>query len=486
MKGLQPYLPALKSYLASGRPFMGICVGLQSLYATSEENDQVPGLAIFDQASVQRFNNQHKTVPHMGWNDLDFPASKLEEAELLGLRTKEKYYFVHSFAVLQASSSSSSPHVLAITTYEDESFVSAVKRENIFATQFHPEKSGWAGLLVLNAFITNTPTLPVHIARPLSLRTNSVKGLTKRIIVCLDVRLNDEGRLVVTKGDQYDVREGQSKQVRNLGDPVEMAEWYFQQGADEICFLNITSFRQFPLADLQMLMLLKRASERIFVPLTVGGGIRDWTDQEGVLHTALDVAGTYFKNGADKVSIGSDAVLAAESLLRNISNSSSSIQQISETYGKQAVVISVDPKRVYCDTPLEERGCIPALKPGPNQESLCWYQCTTQGGRKIHDLSVPQLVKACEELGAGEFLVNCIDQDGTGDGFDLSLMQLVKSVARVPVIASSGAGNAHHFVRVFEQTGVEAALAAGIFHRREVSIEEVKLALLEKGLPVRT
>lgn len=474
---------------------MGICVGLQTLYAASQESPQVAGLAIFAEDQVQRFDNQHKPVPHMGWNDLSFPAHKRQQAEALGLRTDEKYYFVHSFAALDTSST----QVLAVTAYGEESFVSAVQKQNIFATQFHPEKSGWAGLLVLNAFITDTPTLPVHIVRPRYrslLQANPAPGLTKRILVCLDVRLNDQGRLVVTKGDQYDVRDGQDKQVRNLGDPVEMAEWYFQQGADEICFLNITSFRQFPLADQQMLTLLKQASRRIFVPLTVGGGIRDWTDEQGVLHTALDVAGAYFKNGADKVSIGSDAVLAAEQLVNSTTpkttSTTSSIEQISKTYGKQAVVVSVDPKRVYCHEATsspsmteDERGCITALKPGPKGETFCWYQCTTQGGRKAHTLSVPQLVKACESLGAGEFLVNCIDQDGTGDGFDLSLMRLVKRTARVPVIASSGAGNAEHFVRVFEQAHVEAALAAGIFHRREVSVEQVKLALLEKGLPVR-
>jgi glutamine amidotransferase/cyclase len=131
--------------------------------------------------------------------------------------------------------------------------------------------------------------------------------LAKRVIACLDVRSNDAGDLVVTKGDQYDVRE--AGEVRNLGKPVDLARRYYREGADEITFLNITAFRDFPLRDQPMLEVLRRTSEHVFVPLTIGGGIRAFTDAEGHAYSALDVADEYFRSGADKISIGSDAVL---------------------------------------------------------------------------------------------------------------------------------------------------------------------------------
>ena len=138
--------------------------------------------------------------------------------------------------------------------------------------------------------------------------------LAKRIIACLDVRTNDQGDLVVTKGDQYDVREDGA--VRNLGKPVELAGRYYEKGADEITFLNITGFRDFPLKDMPMLEVLRRTSTQVFVPLTIGGGIRDFTDKDGRHYTSLEVAAEYFRSGADKISIGSDAVMIVEEYLK--------------------------------------------------------------------------------------------------------------------------------------------------------------------------
>ena len=174
--------------------------------------------------------------------------------------------------------------------------------------------------------------------------------LAKRIISCLDVRSNDQGDLVVTKGDQYDVRE--EGIVRNLGKPVELARRYYQEGADEITFLNITGFRDFPLEDMPMIEVLKQTSENVFVPLTIGGGIRDYTDKDGREYTALEVAAEYFRSGADKVSIGSDAVLIVEEYLKTGRKTGrSAIEEISRVYGNQAVVISIDPRRVYVASP---------------------------------------------------------------------------------------------------------------------------------------
>jgi imidazole glycerol-phosphate synthase len=276
--------------------------------------------------------------------------------------------------------------------------------------------------------------------------------------------------------------------VRNLGKPVDLARRYFEEGADEITFLNITSFRNCPMTDLPMLEVLRRASQDIFVPLTIGGGIRDITDPDGTFHSALHVANEYFRSGADKVSIGSDAVYAAEKHIANGNTSSgtTAIETIAKAYGAQAVVISVDPKRVYVHSPSDtHHHVIKTPYTGPNGEHYCWYQCTVKGGREARDLDVRELVVACEAMGAGEILLNCMDKDGTNSGYDLELIQDVKNAVSIPVVASSGAGCEQHFVDVFAKTNVEAALAAGIFHRQEVPIASVKKVLKESGVPCR-
>ncbi|MFP4496358.1 MAG: imidazole glycerol phosphate synthase subunit HisF, partial [Halochromatium sp.] len=310
--------------------------------------------------------------------------------------------------------------------------------------------------------------------------------LAKRVIACLDVRSNDAGDLVVTKGDQYDVRES-GGEVRNLGKPVELARRYYEEGADEIAFLNITAFRDFPLADQPMLEVLRRTSENVFVPLTIGGGIRAFTDAEGHAYSALDVAGEYFRSGADKISIGSDAVDTVEAVrARGGGDGSSAIEQIARVYGNQAVVISVDPRRIYVHAPdATERPVIETAIPGPNGERFCWFQCTVKGGREGRDVDAVELARVCEQLGAGEILLNSIDRDGTGSGFDLELISAVRAAVSIPVIASSGAGEPAHFSEVFARTGAEAALAAGIFHRREVPIAAVKARLRADRIPIR-
>ncbi len=273
-----------------------------------------------------------------------------------------------------------------------------------------------------------------------------------------------------------------------IGKPVDLASRYYQEGADEITFLNITSFKNSPLSDFPMLKVLEKTSESVFVPLTIGGGIRDMIEPDGTERSALQVASEYFRSGADKVSIGSDAVYAAEEYYRNNEKctGTSSIEQISKVYGAQAVVISVDPKRVYVFSPHETRHRVLKTEfPGPQGQNYCWYQCTVKGGREERDLDVSELVKACEVLGAGEILVNCMDKDGTNSGYDLELLKDVKSIVNIPVIASSGAGAAVHFSHVFEQTNVDAALAAGIFHRQEVPIQKVKSFLVKEGYTIR-
>ena len=304
--------------------------------------------------------------------------------------------------------------------------------------------------------------------------------LAKRIIACLDVRSNDQGDLVVTKGDQYDVRE--KGVVRNFGGPVDLARRYYEEGADEITFLNITGFRDFPLEDMPMLEVLRKTSENVFVPLTIGGGIRDYVDKDGREYTALEVATEYFRSGADKISIGSDAVLAVEDYLKSGEPTGrSAIEEISRVYGAQAVVISIDPRRVYVKSP-DDVDCrvIETSIPGPDGEEYCWYQCTIKGGREGREVDAVTLAQVCEKLGAGEILLNCIDRDGTNMGFDIELINAVKGAVTIPVIASSGAGCEAHFHDVFTNTEAESALAAGIFHRREVPIGAVKQYLKGK------
>ncbi|KAE9408159.1 imidazoleglycerol phosphate synthase [Gymnopus androsaceus JB14] len=502
-KGL---LEPLRDYIQSGKPYFGICIGLQVLFQSSTESPNFSGLGIVP-TTIDRFDDSDKTVPHMGWSSADIIQTPDVEPAY--------YYFVHSYCAKYSPTSHPEAAGWAYTTtqYGGEIFISSVRKGNVFGTQFHPEKSGAAGLALIDNWLrTPEAERSAGISKPESIRpapSLSLKprdNLTKRIIACMDVRSDDNGNLVVTKGDQYDVREklpsGSSMQVetggavRNLGKPVTLASKYYTAGADEICLLNITSFRHSPLQDQPMLAVVRAAAESVFVPLTIGGGIKDTVDPDGRKRSALEVASEYFRAGADKVSVGSDAVYAAEKLLAsgdNHGDGTSSIETIAHAYGRQAVVVSIDPRRVYVDA---------ATYDGPHKDELIygspdsvlesdrgkcwWYACTVSGGRETRSISACQLARAVEILGAGEILVNSIDRDGTGLGFDSDLLHLIKGCVKVPVVASSGAGKKEHFVQVFEQTGVEAALAAGIFHRSEVGIDEVKECLERNNIQVRT
>ncbi len=465
------YIEPLRQYLSADRPFFGICLGMQALFQGSEEavsNNESLG---FFKGRVERFKTD-LAVPHMGWNGINI---KQKSPLLDKVDPGARFYFVHSYHLVPED-----PSVILTTTTYDYEFVSSVQKGNVMGTQFHPEKSGKVGMQLLENFISSDD---LHARGPANIEG---KGLAKRVIACLDVRSNDDGDLVVTKGDQYDVRD--KGNVRNLGQPVDLAKRYYEEGADEITFLNITGFRDFPLKDMPMLKVLEETSKNVFVPLTIGGGIRDYTDSNGQVYSALDVASQYFRSGADKISVGSDAVeVALAYLATGEKTGTSAIEQISRVYGNQAVVISIDPKRAWVDSPDEAKGhhLIQPPEPGPENQAYCWYQCTVQGGRETRDLDAVALAVACEALGAGEILLNCIDKDGTNSGFDLDLINAVRAAVSIPVIASSGAGCEAHFAQVFEQTGAEAALAAGIFHRKEVPIQAVKNHLAQRGIAVR-
>jgi glutamine amidotransferase/cyclase len=514
MRSLQQsgFIEPLRNYIKSGKPYFGICIGMQVLFASSSESEGLEGLGVvpygitkFDATDAHGTRDgRAKAVPHMGWNDT-WPAWG-------GDRLDEDYYFVHSYAALlpaEAYDETVAEYAHSLTRYGSQTFISSVRFGNVYGTQFHPEKSGAAGLELLRRWLENTTIKERgdkwQAVHPVAARRKGT-GLTNRIVACLDVRSNDQGDLVVTKGDQYDVREKSDGGVRNLGKPVELAQKYYDQGADEVCFLNITSFRSSALLDQPMLEVVRAAAETVFVPLTIGGGIKDTVDPDGTERSAFEVAGAYFRSGADKVSIGSDAVYAVEELLEREARGEgktgkTAIETISAGYGAQAVVVSIDPKRVYLDTSnsdwLEKvdpkhRPCIitgeTSTTRTKEQEKgkAWWYQCTVQGGRAVRDLDVIQLAQGVERLGAGELLLNSVDRDGSGLGFDLDLVRLVKEAVGIPVVTSSGAGAVGDFEEVFNKTGTEAALAAGIFHRGEVAISDVKQGLSAKGMSVRT
>ncbi|XP_022739463.1 imidazole glycerol phosphate synthase hisHF, chloroplastic-like isoform X3 [Durio zibethinus] len=445
---------ALCTYIKNDRPFLGICLGLQLLFESSEENGPVNGLGLIPSV-VGRFNSSNGfRVPHIGWNALQVA----KDSEILDDIGDHHVYFVHSYRAMP--SDDNKEWVSSTCNYGDD-FIASIRRGNAHAVQFHPEKSGDVGLSVLRRFLnpksqgTKKPT------------QGKASKLAKRVIACLDVRTNDKGDLVVTKGDQYDVREHtKENEVRNLGKPVELAGQYYKDGADEV---------------------LRHTSENVFVPLTVGGGIRDFTDANGRHYSSLEVASEYFRSGADKISIGSDAVYAGEEYIKTkVKTGNSSLEQISRVYGNQAVVVSIDPRRVYLKSPNDVQfKTISVTKPGPSGEEYAWYQCTVNGGREGRPIGAYELAKAVEELGAGEILLNCIDCDGQGKGFDIDLIKLISDAVSIPVIASSGAGAVEHFSEVFVKTNASAALAAGIFHRKEVPIQSVKGHLLEEGIEVR-
>lgn len=524
----QGYAEPLKKYIASGRPYMGICIGMQALFESSEEAPGVAGLGVLP-GEVGKFDSSKgKKVPHMGWNRaraVRKSASRygIDEATSENSSTRQQhFYFVHSYRVA-FDPAKHSKCALTTTQYGEEVYLSAVQQDNVFATQFHPEKSGKAGLEVLRAWLSMEGGNNVQPAGDWLINPSEASkprggkdGLTKRIVACLDVRSNDAGDLVVTKGESYDVREksdaatatSSSGEVRNLGKPVDLAMRYYLEGADEVTFLNITSFRSSALRDQPMLSMLELAAATIFVPLTIGGGIKDSVDPDGTAHSAVEVAEAYFRAGADKVSIGSEAVVAVESLLASLPEGQydpmqapesaftgkTAIEGISNAYGSQAVVISIDPRRVYIEAG-QQAPAAHAWSVVSDGDRSWWYACTVKGGRETRDVDVVQLARGTERLGAGELLVNSIDADGQGKGFDRQLVDLVRRYTSVPVIASSGAGKPEHFSEIFEPrrqaagdaapSSVEAALAAGIFHRKEVSIDEVKAECEKSGLEVR-
>lgn len=250
--------------------------------------------------------------------------------------------------------------------------------------------------------------------------------LAKRIIPCLDVR---DGRVV--KGVNF-------VNIRDAGDPVELARFYSDQGADEIVFLDITATHE---ARKTVADVVERTAEQVFVPLTVGGGIRTLDDFRELLRA-----------GADKISVNSAAVARPEL-----------ITEAAERFGSQCVVLAVDARSRGDGT----------------------WEVVVAGGRKPTGLDLLEWVKKGEALGAGEILLTSMDADGTKAGFDLPMTKAVTEAVGIPVIASGGCGSLSHFAQVFEETGCDAALAASLFHFGELTVPQVKDYLRARNIPVR-
>ncbi len=261
--------------------------------------------------------------------------------------------------------------------------------------------------------------------------------LTKRIIPCLDVK---NGRVV--KGVSF-------VNLRDAGDPVEVARVYDQDGADELCFLDITASHE---NRQTILDVVARTAEQIFMPLTVGGGVRTLEDIRALL-----------KAGSDKVSINTAAVADPEF-----------VKAAAERFGTQCIVVAIDAKRRHAE------GEISAHHPG----SRGW-EVYTHGGRRPAGLDAVIWARRMESYGAGEILLTSMDRDGTKDGFDLELTAAVSDALTIPVIASGGAGTLEHLYEGVAIGKADAVLAASIFHYRTHTIAEAKRYLSDRGVPVR-
>jgi cyclase len=277
--------------------------------------------------------------------------------------------------------------------------------------------------------------------------------LAKRIIPCLDVK---DGRVV--KGVSF-------VNLRDAGDPVENAKFYDAQGADELIFLDITASHE---KRKIILDVVERTAEDVFMPLTVGGGIKTLDDIRNLLNA-----------GCDKVSINTTAV-----------KDPWFISRAAERFGSQCIVVAIDAKRVKGDVSdatgepwLDEpslRDVRLAAAPGELQWAI-----STHGGRKMKLLDAVKWAKKMEELGAGEFMLTSMDKDGTKDGYDIELTRTISEAVSIPVIASGGAGTLAHLYEGLVSGKADAVLAASIFHFREFTVKEAKEYLQGKGVPVR-
>jgi cyclase len=483
------YGEAVRGWIAADRPFLGICIGLQLLFDSSEEAPGVGGLSVIPGA-VKKF--PCRKLPQIGWNRTFVRRKQVKTSVFSALPDEEFFYYIHSFYAAPDSDG-----LVAAEAEYSLRYCSAVERGALAAVQFHPEKSGGAGLALLENWACRRACSAGSLGEPPARLTrggkqtgfgagdstnprsgfaavgcadgaphtryenvgalrgwNTRRGgygatvcavggrlppshlknrnyLAKRIIPCLDV---DDGRVV--KGVKF-------AGIVDAGDPVELARRYNAAGADELVFLDIGA--SYKSRD-TLLDVVRRVALEVFIPLCVGGGIRSLDD----MRLAMGA-------GADKVSVCT-AALARPELLR----------EMADAYGRQCVVLSLDAKRVG------------AGEDGGGEKR---WNAFSHGGRRDTGVDALEWAARAVELGAGEILLNSIDADGTAAGYDLELCAAVLEAVPVPVIASGGAGS---LAQIAQAASIaDAALAASLLHFGKTTIPEIKAFLREKGLEVR-
>jgi imidazole glycerol phosphate synthase glutamine amidotransferase subunit len=399
----------LLQFLASGRPFLGICVGLQALYAGSEEAPGVAGLGHWP-GHIRRFPPSGK-VPHVGWTEV---TATLPSRLLAGGGAAPSFYFTHAYFA--------PPDACTVAVaYYPSPFAAVVESGAVFATQFHPEKSGDAGHRLLENFVSLPPgpaSVSIGAAAPR-------RAPWRRIIPCLDV---NAGRVV--KGVRF-------AGLRDSGDPAALAAAYDEAGADELALLDVSASLE---RRATLLATVEAVARQLRIPFLVGGGVGSTADGERLLRA-----------GADKVAVNSAAAARPEL-----------IAELAAAFGSQAVVAAIDARR----------------------EGAGWH-VYTHGGQRPAGRDALAWAREATANGAGEILLTSMDRDGTRDGFDRELTAAVAGAVSIPVIASGGGGTAADFAAVLAPGGADAALAASMFHDGGTTPQALKRALAQAGIAVR-
>jgi cyclase len=445
-----PWREAILAHARAGKPLLGICLGLQFLFEGSTEAPGLPGLGLLPGECGKLGPQWDPTValsaeqwgefkvPHVGWNAVN-PTRP--STILAGVAPGAQAYFTHSFAAPLGRATA------ATTSMGPNTFASVVEREAIFGLQFHPEKSGDAGLAMLRNFCLRIQGAPAPGApgvtpgvapgvTPDGLVSRSknvaetAHHASKRIIACLDVR---DGQVV--KGVKF---EG----LRSAGDPAELAARYNVEGIDEVVILDVTATLETRRA---LARTIGEVARSLFIPLAVGGGIRTEDDAAAVVDA-----------GADKVSLNSAALKDPDLISR-----------LAVRYGSQAVVVAIDAKR------------------GPTAAGPDGFAVYARSGTSAAGRDAVEWAREAADRGAGEILLTSMDRDGTRSGFDCELTAAVSRAVSIPVIASGGAGSFDHFVDVFTRGRADAALAASIFHFSEHGVADLKQHLDMAGIPMR-
>lgn len=410
----------LRERLSAGRRTLCVCLGLQMLLEGSAETPGVAGLGVA-RGAAGKFSGAGLRVPQLGWNFVapDAGCTMIEPGWA---------YYANSYRLAECPPGWSP----AWSAYGGR-FVAAMQRGEVLACQFHPELSGAWGAALLARWASGT-----HQAAggKREAAGGDAGSLPPRVIPCLDVR---DGRVV--KGVKF-------QNLRDAGDPAELAAAYASQGADELVVLDVSATAEGRRAALATVQRVRRA---INIPLTVGGGVKTEDDAAALLEA-----------GADKVGVNTAAVERPEIL-----------SHLAERFGCQAVVLAVDARR---------KG---QMVKGPNGQIGAGWEVVTRAGTVGTGIDAVEWARRAVGLGAGEILLTSWDRDGTGHGYDLELTAAIAQAASVPVIASGGAASPEHLVEALTH-GASAVLAASIFHDGVWTVGGVKRRLAELGVAVRT